>query len=504
MVKTLKLEELENIENLIKSGQSELARKKLQRANVSKISRNRIHQYALLCRRAGLAEQAIKALRPIVRSKNSQVKPKPQEVAIYANALAGIGGSDEAIKLLTQDWVLESEPMAHLYLAFAYFSKWNYAESIPHLEAFLRRSKKNSYSYFIGQVNFVAALITLERHEEALEILLPLETALMDRNHTVLAGNCKELKAQIYFHTGKLEAASKLLKEALELSGDKYPDALFAAKWLGLTNVKVQKENQGKSPELSVKLETVREKALEFHHWETLRDMDLNLAKIDNDEDLFWKVYFGSPFPQFRKTLLDRNNKKAPKEFVRHLNGSNSKTILKVNDLHNGQNAIFKGGSLYQRLFHILASDFYRPQRIPKIFSELYSDEYFDPEYSPKKVVMLISRLRKLLEKVDIEIKEYGGNGYSIASDSSLALVYSLEDLGSLDQTSFRLKKIEDEFTEELFTCKQAAELFKVNNRTALRWLKELEEEGFLQKFGVKKGVRYQVAYKKDSGKQSA
>ena len=106
----MKKEKLEEIEGLISAGQSARARKLLEGLRVSKIPRNRMSTVANLCRRVGLAELALKILKSVVRSSNSQVKAKANEVVVYAQALSSIGGSEEAIRLLNNDYILQEEP----------------------------------------------------------------------------------------------------------------------------------------------------------------------------------------------------------------------------------------------------------------------------------------------------------------------------------------------------------------------------------------------------------
>ena len=93
-----------------------------------------------------------------------------------------------------------------------------------------------------GDIQTASKLLGRAEHEQEV-----LQKELHEKGHSVLEGNCKELKAQIFYHQKNFTGATELLEEALKLSGNKYPDALFALKWLGL--IELQK-SKGKSEKL--------------------------------------------------------------------------------------------------------------------------------------------------------------------------------------------------------------------------------------------------------------
>jgi hypothetical protein len=50
---------------------------------------------------------------------------------------------------------------------------------------------------------------------------------------------------------------------------------------------------------------------------------------------------------------------------------------------------------LLVRLLESLATDLYRPHRLPHLFSNLYPGEFFNPHSAPLKIHQLIHRLRQ-------------------------------------------------------------------------------------------------------------
>ncbi len=484
----------QEIEELIKTGQSDLARKKINRFVISKIPRNRLASVADLCRRAGLPEMALKVLKPVVRPQNPNIQASPQEMAYYGQSLVSIGGGEEAIRLLNKPDVIEKEVKSLLFLSFAYFSQWNYQAAIPHLEKYLQRVDEKSYTHSVGQVNYAAALIAVRDFAKAETILQPLIKYFDSQNHNVLAGNCRELLAQIYYHNDQLPQATPLLDEAKMFLGGKQPDTLFVEKWQALIRVK----KEGASSESLKELNRIKIQARKRHHWETVRDLELQQSLLTHDLNLYNQVYFGTPFPRLREKIQQMSNMITKKTYIRNISETKQLNLFyDLNHIDSGDKALFKTGSLYHRLFLQLANDFYRPLRIPTLFSRLYPDEYFEPECSSQKVKMLISRLRKMIKPMGLEVLEMRGTGYTLGASLPIGLVYREKDKAlPQDPLTSRWQKLLETWPDQDFRASDMVSLFNISSRSASRWLKEMVDEGTLIKLGEKKGTRYRLGKK--------
>jgi tetratricopeptide (TPR) repeat protein len=128
--------------------------------------------FANLARRSGWLALGLKLLGPIVRQDRKYPlgrAPNPAEITEYAVLLLRAGVIREAKDRLQ---ALESKNHldASLYLAFCGFNEWDYASSIPRLKNYIERQNE-PYMNLVGQVNLSAALVVLERFDEALETL---------------------------------------------------------------------------------------------------------------------------------------------------------------------------------------------------------------------------------------------------------------------------------------------------------------------------------------------
>lgn len=475
---------LNELDELIRTGKAGEVRRHLKNINLSQLSRKQRVQFARLCSRSGIFELGLKALRKFVYPENTLITPTNEELCEYGHALTSIGGGLEAIGLLKD---VESVPRAKLITAFAYFSQWSYPSSLPFLEDYLSLVDENSYEYLIGQVNYAAALLGSRKMEAARELLLNILGKIEESDHRILRGNCRELMAQIYFRRGNLLEATKLLNLASSDLGNKYPDALFVDKWNLLITIK-----DSQITEMNSKIIQFREICHKHFDWETLRDFDYQLCQINGDELLFNKTYFGTPYEFWRKTALSEVHFPVHDTYHRNLgdNDTEDSVEIELESLHNGSNPIFKMGSLYHRLFEMLAQDFYRPHRLVQLFSLLHPDEYFDPEFSSKKMRVLMVRLRKMLLPLGIEIEERSGQGYFLKSQKNLTFIYS-NVTRSIEAEDAKLREIDSKFPDGMFSSEEVATLFGVSKRTAVRWLNEYIEQGQVEKKGEKKGAHY-------------
>ena len=480
-------EQLEEIGQLLDSGQSNEARKKINKIVLKNIDRAHVVEFAHLCRRVGVSETGLKALKTYVRSQNNLIEAKSAEKAEYAHSLISIGGSEEALKLLGQ---CEPGPKVFLCSAFAHFSQWDYHSAIPFLENFLGATDPNSYQHLIGQVNFTAALVATDQMDRAAEVVKPLVPQFKKLGHKILTGNCQELLAQIYYRKKKWEICLGYLEESKKNLGNKMPDTLFVEKWFALINLARSPGHSSYEP-----LERVRQIAKDQHHWETLRDLDFNVGLICEDLEIFNRVYHGTPFPVWRSRAERLASWSPSHEYTRSFQSAGlGDVVVNMESLWEKGVGPLKFGSLDHKLLVNLAEDFYRPKRLPTLFEKLYPQEYFDPEYSSQKVKMLISRFRKKVAQIGLNVIEKSGTGYMLTASKKLNLLYRLEMEEKFSgQSDLRLLRIHELFGGVKFTSAEVSREFKVSQRSASRWLKDWEDEGIVIKIGLKKGSHYLI-----------
>src|SRR5437879_3767278 len=118
------LDELKNLENLVRSGQLTKVTSALKRLNSAKIPREHLARYANLANRVGLSRFAFRILNPIMRGeKRIAHEPMDQEKIEYAGALRRLGLIDEAMHFL-QSLDSDMHPVVLLQMGFCLISEW--------------------------------------------------------------------------------------------------------------------------------------------------------------------------------------------------------------------------------------------------------------------------------------------------------------------------------------------------------------------------------------------
>ncbi len=486
-----KHETLVEIKEKLTAGQTDEANELLSSIKVDRLTRNQKCELASIARRLGNPVLALKLLKPFVRSDNQLVQPKSDEILEYANALSAIGGASESIKLLNDKKVQEELPLSYLYLAFAQITCWHYESALDSLNQFLKTEPADSYRSQIARVNIIACKVSTNRFEEARDDLLKLLPELKGQEKLILYGNCLELLGQVYFQLKDYSESEKVLLEAASILEGKMPDWIYVQKWLCLIKL-VRNPGQKESIEA---INGVRDLAREYRDWETLRDIDLWLGVLAGKKDLTDKVFFGTP----RETYKDRIEFFSPNDtsevFCRWMGPRNeNRKQISLSIFSEDWREMFPDYCLEQELFKVLLSDFYRPVGVTEIFFKIYPNEYYHPVFSINKVRVLVSRLRKVLTKLNLKITEIPSQGYILESEEPIELIYSRAELPqAMTKEEFYSFKIKNVFLTNWFSAKEFAQILGSSDRTSRRILARLIESGSILKEGKNKNAMYRI-----------
>jgi hypothetical protein len=143
---------------------------------------NRNHAYLL----------ALRILHPLIRAGLEGISPaRPEALAVYARSLLWIGAAEEADRILAD---VRGNADVVFTQALISFSRWDYAKAIPMLTRYIRSPKITDYQRLVGRVNLIAALITVEKFDDARKLLLILKPEVKAQTQSkILYGNCLEL-----------------------------------------------------------------------------------------------------------------------------------------------------------------------------------------------------------------------------------------------------------------------------------------------------------------------
>lgn len=494
---------IHELDQLIRRGQSALARKELEARlkdrRKNPISRADYPAVAALCRRCGIHHQALRLLHPLIRPQaRNPVKATDAEKLEYGASLVQIGAEREGLELLDKlDW--RQNPQALLFGAFGRFTRWEYADALPLLRKYVKHPQVQDYPLLIGKVNLLAALVAEQQYEEAQPLFESTSKDLKVHGHQLLYGNLLSVWAQKFIYSDEWKDARECLEEAFALSQTVTSiDAIYVRKWLAVLELR----KNGVSKKALTALDKVRSEAMTRKNWETVRDCDFHEATLAKKPALLEHLYFGSPYKAYRERVESEGGQdfRSIPNYLWRLPSEGLKPALVIDSL-NGQcdatGAKLKAGQVPQRLFALLASDFYRDHRLDALHGRLFPDRFYNPISSPNVVHQAIHRLKDWFEEnnLPVTIAESGGN-YRLRALSNCAVkVHPLETRSQAPadlRLSDYLPQLRTRFTgSEGFSRREAAETLGIPERTASRYLRHALDTGAVQKVGSGPRTRF-------------
>jgi len=475
------------MENDIRSGDKLVARRKLRAVSPRRVPRPQRILLAALARRAEVPALGISVLAPVVRPASGKSDASDAEKSEYAACLVRLGAETEALTLLdTVD--AKRHPGALLYRAFALVNEWEYARTIPLLEQFIATGS-DDYLKLVARVNLAAALVFERRHGDAARIIAALtgETAQLPLVHH----NALELAAQNLIFQGDWAAAKAALKKVEEFAKKTGGvDALLIRKWGALLRLL----RDGASPITLAEWQEVRAEAKARGLWETVRTCDRFRASSTKDAALWLKLYFGTPYSEFRKKLVAEfpSPPPLPPSYAWYPGGE--ATAKHSIDLGTGEldgRPALRPGMLQHRLVFVLASDFYRPLRTASIHARIYPRDYFSPSSSPARVRQALATLRRWLAARHLSIAIEETDGTYRFSGKGVAFQVPLTGAPD-DLESARLVELRGRLGAAPFGAAEVARALGVPLRSAQRLLQKGVERGGVTRSGSGNAVKYQ------------
>lgn len=445
-----------------------------------------------LCRRSELPYLALRILNPWVRPKARSAEVASfEEKAEYGASLAQVGATRESLQILDS---LDGTqvPQALLFGAFARFSVWDYESSVSLLKRYCAHPRVSAYQRLTGEVNLCAALVLTEKWDETFSLLESVLEKTQRGNHLLLQGNALGILAQLEITRGNLYRAKDRLETAeAALSQVEGAESLIIQKWKAILALK-----EGRGTHL---LSRVRESAFNIKDWETLRDCDFHQANFTRDLRRAKKVYFGTPFPDYRMralktwgdSLLSRSYFDwAPIKIPQG----------EYDTIHDSQVLQAKPGQIVHRLFKILVSDFYKPYTLARIHSDLFPNRHFNPHSSPTLIHQAIRRLKIQLKHSSAPIQIVEKNGfYSTQVTKPCKIRVMLPVSNNAEAIEIRLSAVVDTLQQHFgrrkwgFSRRDAEKVLDISARSVNVYLTRACEMGWVTAQGNVRGRRYHV-----------
>lgn len=381
---------LDQAEECALSGRLSEAASLLRKIAIDKIPRAEAARAAQLYRRVGMFESALVLLLPIVRPKEkAKAAATPIETVECAVNLQRAGAIEEAFALL-DSVPPEQCPESLLYKTILRFGEWDFRGGVHNLLKLINITPRDSYLNRLAQYHLAGAFILEGKFQEAETILSELREITSQKGEGLMFFNTLELSTQAAVLTKNFAKAEQCLAEG-EAFVAKAPsvDSFWILKWRSILSAYFKKN-------ISL-LEPAKKAAAIKRQWETLRELDFASCKIERNEALITKLYFGSNYPGYRRILAKEfGEPTAPVAYVK--NGGTYSLEASAPIFTHDQ--IAKGlGKMGYNLLVLLLSDSYRGLRAGQIHNRLFAGEAYQPVESLEKVQKLVLETRTAFDK---------------------------------------------------------------------------------------------------------
>jgi len=492
----------EKYEEQIRQAQVADVRAQIEKINRGDIPREQMADFSDIARRVRSENWGLRLLRPIVRSE-VPVYPPPtsDELSNYAGLLIKVGAVSEAQSLLEQ---LDSEKNISVltFLSQVHIAQWNYLKASHDLKKIIKRKEASPYQKCVAQVNLVGAYIFLEKYTEADNLLKKILQICQENNWDLLYGNALELSAQVAVSQKKWKEAEEFLNQAQKRLNQHSHYSLFIDKWKTLSDLFQTKPGSEKCQAYLKKIEVLSSKAAQLNSWETVRDLDYHVARFLKHQNLLLNIYFGTPYSQYKKRLekiCKENNWKIPDSYFRKVSSLPAERVLDLaTGLESNRDLVepLKPGKMLHRFLNILALDFYKPISLGEVFSNLFPDEYFNPDSSPERISQAVKQLRHwfFINEIPIDIQVQNGC-YRLQATGAYAfkILKNAKSAKDLLDVSFeiRIRQLKIKWPYKSFSISHATNELKISATAVRQLLNEALKRKLLFKTGAGRSTVY-------------
>jgi hypothetical protein len=436
--------------------------------------------------REDLPDHAIRLLARQIQSKNST----PEERTYYALALLMLGAYRETEQLLSEI-DLDHYPRAKLTWVYLKFLQWDWASCVKPLEEVLASPRSRKHELMIARSHLGSALIHgFGRYEEGRKHLAQIAREADPREFRLIHVTAQQLMAQSHYLEGNMKAGLELISHAeAALQGIK-----------GDYNHWIMKQWRYLLEGTPEKLREVRRGYESLSRWEPARMCAYYEAVARKDREMMLNLYFGTPYPGFRRKLLERTGMKVEDLPDRHDlwigpegvgvradAGEHPRGAVLV-DLSD----VIEAGSLPDRLLRELVRDPYHPPGFARLADALYPGEIFHPGSTPDRIWQLVRRLRSELKakKIPLDVRARDGS-FRLIAEKDVRVSVEREVREHPTRTTARLGQLREVFGDRPFTAAEAQLRLGLKRWSTVALLSESVDGGELVKEGAGRSVRY-------------
>jgi hypothetical protein len=489
--------QLDLLESKIRAGDLDSVKSELEKYRYEEIPRPLIVKFANLARRVGHHRFAISVLADIVRPRQPlHPAANNSEKTEYAVNLLRIGIVPEALNILNS---LDSSanPEVLLYKAFCYFDNWDFALALPLLQSYCNRPELSAYQKLVGQMNLATCYINEMQTSAAIEILSQILKNADPSQNKLMVGAAHQMYAELLVNVNDIAKARDHLRQSKELlQGAHYRYQIYNDQWNAIADL----IGSSGSPSALMNLRKVKAIATQKKMWEVVRACDLYEALQTLNDELFLKIYFGTPYPEFRRRILKMYKK--PIEIPEYYDWKLTDKIEDENnyfDIHDGKDsksrAKLNEGKLIHKLLQLFTSDFYRPFKVEAVFSYVYPQEIYNFESSPHKIYDAMTRTRDWLQSHEIPLEIVSNSRGEFHLKASAPYFVRVKAERSISASSdFMLFKLKAAFAHTWFRRADATKILGSSEATVGRFLKSALDNKKLTSQGKGRATKYKIA----------
>ncbi len=481
---------IEKTEQLIRLGEVSRATSLLRQIDSASVPTRFAVPIANLMRRCGLFPEAIKLLQRAIRKSEPGDINHTRSTAEFCTILIRLGSVEEAGQQL-QALSFSQEPAVLIAKFWYHFTRFEYRESIPLLENWMK-NPLDPYLRLIAETNLAEAYFGISRFSKARDLSSQSFKKCEAKGYIRLMANSLHTRARCQAELGNIKASNSDLYRALEiLKSQETGDASLIRRQLAINEARMKGS-----------LSPLRKFAAESSRaglWESVRELDFQSLRIQFRDEIFQKLYHGTPYPAYRARIRDEFPKASIE--VDYLWGPrNAPTLTLSSGALSPSKSDWEAPTPLKLLtVSALLRDLYRPLGTREIFATLFPNEPFEARRSDDRVHQCITRLRRWFRKNHLPLKvELHRGGYRLLHEGSPSLAVRKTSLDHLhvrskDSKTFASALLSTFGRGTLFATRDVCEKFHLPNATAVRRLKVGVATGELLRSGKGKRTRYQV-----------
>jgi len=485
---------LDECESMIRSGLAHVARSILLRkiADTRKYSVPEKIRLGHLLRRTGAFNETVKVLHGLARDERASENRDLAQIE-YATSLTFLGLTAEAENIFLS-LNKNKYPQVLTQLSTLNTMNWDYESSVKNLENYFNLSSihhisNDEYFNLIAEINLNISYAFVRPEKINIDRIYEIKKIVQQKNYKLLNAVTTQIIGRYLTSQSEYTKAEKVFQAGLNtLKGQKTFDYLYLKKWQ-LINA-IESKRMGSKPLLELAL--LKKYAYNLKDYESVRECDYYISLYSNNKNLHTYCYVGSPFLHYRKKFKSElieekafvkfNSEKSRYEFKSEQDKIFDIDLL-ISDYVSTNKTQLKKSKNLSILLQSLTNDFYRPKTIHRLFTDLFPDQYWNPQSSPNLIRQLIFRFRSWANAnhTNLKITENSKNYFLDSKDHKIVFAKN-RDINSV--MSLNLNPIE-------FTLAEFRQRTGLSQRSAERKIAELKKRGQIKTIGQTRNLKY-------------